>query len=52
MAQNFGMIASYGEPNHKAKSVTIRVTQQLKGHPAETEVKKSRVQPLEQEKPT
>jgi hypothetical protein len=43
MAQNFGMMESYGEPNYKAKSMTIGVTQQLKGHPAEPEVKKPRV---------
>jgi hypothetical protein len=41
MAQNFGMMASYGEPNYKAKSVTTGVTQQLKGHPAEPKVKKT-----------
>jgi hypothetical protein len=50
MAQNFGMMASYGEPSYKAKSTTTRITQQLKGHPAEPEVKKPRVQPSEQEK--
>jgi hypothetical protein len=43
IAQNFGMMASYGEPKDKAKSVTIGVTQQLEGHPAEPEVKKLRV---------
>jgi hypothetical protein len=52
MAQNFGMMASYGEPDYKAKSATIGVAQQLKGYPAELEVKKPWVQPLEQEKPT
>jgi hypothetical protein len=45
MAQNFGMMASYGEPKYKAKSATIGVTQQLEGHPTEPEVKKLRVQP-------
>jgi hypothetical protein len=40
MAQNFGMMASYGEP--KAKSVTT----------GELEVKKPRVLPPEQEKST
>jgi hypothetical protein len=44
MAQNFSMMASYGEPNYKAKSVTTGVTQQLEGHPAELEVKKPQVQ--------
>jgi hypothetical protein len=52
MAQNFGMTASYGEPKEQAKSVTTWVTQQLEGHPAEPEVKKPRVQPSDQEKPT
>jgi hypothetical protein len=52
MAQNFGMMASYGEPNYKAKSMTIGVTQQLEGHPAEPEVKKPRVQSSDQEKHT
>jgi hypothetical protein len=46
------MMASYGEPNYKAKSATIGATQQLEGNPAEPEVKKPRVQPSEQEKPT
>jgi hypothetical protein len=45
MAQNFGMMANYGEPKDKAKSATIGAAQQLKGHPAEPEVKKLRVQP-------
>jgi hypothetical protein len=40
MAQNFGMMASYGEPKDKAKSMTIGVAQQLEGHLAEPEVKK------------
>jgi hypothetical protein len=52
MAQNFGMMASYGEPNCKAKSTTIEVTQQLEGNPTEPEVKKPRVQLPEQEKTT
>jgi hypothetical protein len=52
MTQNFGMMASYGEPKDKAKSVTIGVAQQLEGHPAEPEVKKPWVQSLEQEKST
>jgi hypothetical protein len=52
MAQNFGMMASYGEPKDKAKSVTIGIAQQLKGHPAEPEVKKPRVQLSDQDKPT
>jgi hypothetical protein len=52
MAQNFGMMASYGEPKDKAKSATTGVTQQLEGHLAEPEVKKPRVQSSDQEKPT
>jgi hypothetical protein len=47
MAQNFGMMANYGEPKHKAKSATTGVAQQLKGHPTEPKVKKPRVQPLD-----
>jgi hypothetical protein len=43
MAQNFGMMASYGEPKDKTKGATTGVTQQLEGHPAEPEVKKPRV---------
>jgi hypothetical protein len=52
MAQNFGMMANYGEPNYKAKSTTTGVTQQLDGNPKEPEVKKPRVQLPEKEKPT
>jgi hypothetical protein len=52
MAQNFGMMARYGEPDCKAKSSTIGVTQQLEGDPKEPEVKKPRVQPPKQEKTT
>jgi hypothetical protein len=52
MAQNFGMIASYGEPKDKTKSVTTGIAQQLEGHPAEPEVKKPWVQSSDQEKPT
>jgi hypothetical protein len=50
MAQNFGIMASYGEHNYKTKSMTTGVTQQLEGNPKEPEVKKARVQPPEQEK--
>jgi hypothetical protein len=45
MAQNFGMMASYGEPKYKEKSTTIGVAQQLEGHLLEPEVKKPWVQP-------
>jgi hypothetical protein len=52
MAQNFGMMASYGEPKDKAKSVTVGIAQQPEGHAAEPEVKKPRVQSSNQDKPT
>jgi hypothetical protein len=52
MAQNFGMMASYGEPDCKAKSATTEATWQLEGNPKEPEVKKPRVQLPEQEKTT
>jgi hypothetical protein len=52
MAQNFGMMVSYGEPNCRAKSATTEVAQQLEGNPKEPDVKKSRVQQPEQEKAT
>jgi hypothetical protein len=45
MAQNFGMMANYGEPKDKAKSATTGAAQQLEGNPTELEVKKMRVQP-------
>jgi hypothetical protein len=45
MAQNFGMMANYGEPKDKAKNMITGVAQQLEGHPAEPEVKKPWVQP-------
>jgi hypothetical protein len=51
MAQNFGMMANYGEPKDKAKNLTTGTVQQLEAHPAEPEVKKPRVQPSEQDKP-
>jgi hypothetical protein len=44
MAQNFGMIAHYREPKDKLASTTAGITKQLKGHPAEPEAKKMRVQ--------
>jgi hypothetical protein len=52
MAQNFSMMANYGEPKDKAKSATIGATQQLEGHPAEPKVKKPWVQPSDQDKLT
>jgi hypothetical protein len=51
MAQNFGMMANYGEPKDKIKSSTTGTVQQLEAHPVEPEVKKLRVQPSEQDKP-
>jgi hypothetical protein len=51
MAQNFSMMANYGEPKDKAKSATTGAAQQLEGNPAELEVKKPRVQPSDQRKP-
>jgi hypothetical protein len=52
MAQNFGMMANYGEPKDKMKSSTTGTVQQLEAHPAEPKAKKLRVQPSEQDKPT
>jgi hypothetical protein len=51
MAQNFGMMANYGEPKDKTKSSTTGAAQQLERHLAEPEVKKPRVQSSEQDKP-
>jgi hypothetical protein len=44
MAQNFGMIANYGESKGKAGRMTTGITKQLEGHPAEPKVKKQWVQ--------
>jgi hypothetical protein len=52
MAQNFSVMANYGEPKDKMKSLTTRTIQQPKVHPAELEVKKLRVQLSKQDKPT
>jgi hypothetical protein len=52
MAQNFGMMANYEEPKDRAKSSITGTIQQLEAHLAEPEVKKPRVQPSEQDKPT
>jgi hypothetical protein len=52
MAQNFGMIANYGEPKDKATSATRGVIKQFEGHPAEPEAKKLRVQPSDPEEAT
>jgi hypothetical protein len=40
MAQNFGMMANYGEPKDKMKSSTTGTVQQPEAHLAEPEVKK------------
>jgi hypothetical protein len=40
MAQNFGMIANYGEPKEKAKSATTEVDKLPERRPAELEMKK------------
>jgi hypothetical protein len=47
MAQNFGMIANYAE---KMKSTTMKGVKLLKGCAAEPEMKKPRVEALEEEK--
>jgi hypothetical protein len=52
MAQNFGIIANYGEPKDKMKSLTTETVQQPEVHPAEPEVKNPRVQLSEQDNPT
>jgi hypothetical protein len=44
LAQNFGMIANYGEPKGKASSATTGITKQLEENLAEPEAKKLRVQ--------
>jgi hypothetical protein len=40
MAQNFGMIANYGEPKDKAPSATTGITKQLKENPSEPKATK------------
>jgi hypothetical protein len=52
MAQNFGMIANYGEPKEKAKSATTEVDKLPEGRPVEPEMKKPRVEASEEDKPT
>jgi hypothetical protein len=52
MAQNFGMIANYGELKGKATSTTTGVTKQLEGHLAEPEAKKLWVQPSDPKEAT
>jgi hypothetical protein len=45
MAQNFGLIANYGQPKDKITSMNTRTTKQPEEHPAEPEAKKLRAQP-------
>jgi hypothetical protein len=52
IAQNFGMIANYGEPKEKAKIATIEVDKLPKGHPAEPETNKPRVEESAEDKAT
>jgi hypothetical protein len=52
MAQNFRMIANYGEPKDKAKSATTEVNKLPEGCPAEPEIKKPRVEASGEDKPT
>jgi hypothetical protein len=52
MAQNFGMIANYGEPKGKATSTATAVTKKLEEHPVEPESKKLRVQPSDTKEAT
>jgi hypothetical protein len=44
MAQNFGMIANYGQPKDKITGTTTGTTKQPEEHRAEPEAKKLRVQ--------
>jgi hypothetical protein len=41
MAQNFGMIANYGESKGKVGSATTGITKQLEGHPVSWEFRDS-----------
>jgi hypothetical protein len=52
MAQNFGMIANYGQPKDKITSVTIGTTKQTEEHLAEPEAKILQVQPLDPKEAT
>jgi hypothetical protein len=52
MAQNFGLIANYGELKDKATSTTTGAIKQLEGHPTEPEAKKLWVQPSDPEEAT
>jgi hypothetical protein len=50
MAQNFGMIANYGEPKEKAKIATTEVDKLPEGRPTEPEMKKPRVEETAEDK--
>jgi hypothetical protein len=52
MAQNFGMIATYGQYKDKIGSTAIGTAKQLEEHPAEPEAKKLRVQPSDPKEAT
>jgi hypothetical protein len=52
MAQNFGMIANYGQPKDKIANATIGAAKQLEEHPSEPEAKKLRAQPSNPEEAT
>jgi hypothetical protein len=52
MAQNFGMIATYGEHKDKIGSATIGTAKQLEEHSAEPEAKKLRVRPSDPKEAT
>jgi hypothetical protein len=52
MAQNFGMIANYGEPKEKAKIVTTEVDKIPEGCLAELETKKPRIEESAEDKVT
>jgi hypothetical protein len=52
MAQNFGMIANYGEPKEKAKIASTEVDKIPEGRPAEPEMKKPQIEESAEDKAT
>jgi hypothetical protein len=52
MAQNFGMIANYGQPKDKITSATTGTMKQPEEHPAELEAKKLQLQPSDRKEAT
>jgi hypothetical protein len=52
MAQNFGMIATYGQHKDKMEGATTSTTKQPEGASAEPEAKKLRVQSPDQKEAT